>query len=449
MVDANLKKYLPSSFVRTMLALITIEQLASASATALLGLTAKSLTSPHHMAAFLLGFFIVIQIPSVMLIFLRKAESHGYLEAYQNFLDHRLFALSGKPAVWSNRAQAKKYLAAIGPEADTYLAATAYTQFDFFGYILNIAGNSTALALVIDANFGWIFAVSLMSSFFLYRRLESPLQALVESEQDQRLSISAYIMNSWDNVLLHNKPVLANYRKILSGKFKHTKHLAGRSAVRAATLVLGLGFVSSLPIFALNAFLACRNVGDPAFLAALMITLPRQINVLQTFRALFQQLANYRIFSARLNSVIVNSEVTEVDIPSLIDLSKITLDGARTDSIENLLRQIKSRSSGRVHISGVNGAGKSSLLLLLNERLPDSLYLPASPQLEIGNDETASTGQNLLRHVNFFFTQKTPVILLDEWDANLDAQNRSEISSRLDMLAKDRLVIEVRHRIGS
>jgi ABC-type bacteriocin/lantibiotic exporter with double-glycine peptidase domain len=449
MIDANLKKYLPSSFVRTMLALITIEQLAGASATALLALTAKSLTSPHQMAAFLLGFFIVIQIPSVILIFLRKAEAHGYLEAYQNLLDHRLFALSGKPAIWSNRAQSKKYLAAIGPEADTYLAATGYTQFDFFTYILNIVGNSTALALIIDANFGWIFAVSLISSFLLYRRLESPLQVLVEREQDQRLSISAYVMNSWDNVLLHNKPVLANYRKILAGKFKHTKHLAGQSAERAAVLVLGLGFVSSLPVFALNALLAYRNVGDPAFLAALMITLPRQLNVLQTFRAFFQQLTNYRIFSARLNSVIANSEVTEADIPSLIDFSKIRLDGARPDSLEDFLGQIKNRSSGRLHISGVNGAGKSSLLLLLNEHLPDSLYLPASPQLEIENDGTVSTGQNLLRHLDYLFAQSSPVILLDEWDANLDEHNRNEVSARIDAAAQSRLIIEVRHRLSS
>ncbi len=36
---------------------------------------------------------------------------------------------------------------------------------------------------------------------------------------------------------------------------------------------------------------------------------------------------------------------------------------------------------------------------------------------------------------------------LSQWDANLDSSNRAEISTLIDEIARNRCVIEVRHRI--
>lgn len=38
-----------------------------------------------------------------------------------------------------------------------------------------------------------------------------------------------------------------------------------------------------------------------------------------------------------------------------------------------------------------------------------------------------------------------PVILLDEWDANLDADNTARLDARIDELALHKLIIEIRH----
>jgi ABC-type transport system involved in cytochrome bd biosynthesis fused ATPase/permease subunit len=38
------------------------------------------------------------------------------------------------------------------------------------------------------------------------------------------------------------------------------------------------------------------------------------------------------------------------------------------------------------------------------------------------------------------------VVLLDEWDANLDAANLALVHARIEELAKTKVVIEVRHR---
>jgi len=41
------------------------------------------------------------------------------------------------------------------------------------------------------------------------------------------------------------------------------------------------------------------------------------------------------------------------------------------------------------------------------------------------------------------------VLLLDEWDANLSPENRELVSSKIESLAQERLVIEVRHNQDS
>jgi ABC-type transport system involved in cytochrome bd biosynthesis fused ATPase/permease subunit len=38
------------------------------------------------------------------------------------------------------------------------------------------------------------------------------------------------------------------------------------------------------------------------------------------------------------------------------------------------------------------------------------------------------------------------VLLLDEWDANLDSENRETLSALLDEISQKKCVIEVRHR---
>lgn len=62
-------------------------------------------------------------------------------------------------------------------------------------------------------------------------------------------------------------------------------------------------------------------------------------------------------------------------------------------------------------------------------------------------DHDYSTGQTQLEHLrNSFSNSRVSIILLDEWDANLDEYNISIINNLIEHYSKDKLIIEVRHR---
>ena len=107
------------------------------------------------------------------------------------------------------------------------------------------------------------------------------------------------------------------------------------------------------------------------------------------------------------------------------------------------------KTGERIGIVGKNGAGKSTLLMMVKDLLSDrAFFLPTHNQLSFfAETHKQSTGESL-RHRLLEIIEKvdTDVLLLDEWDANLDKENQEKLSSLIDELATKKCVIEVRHR---
>ncbi|MFZ4098995.1 MAG: hypothetical protein ACOYKZ_01535 [Chlamydiia bacterium] len=107
--------------------------------------------------------------------------------------------------------------------------------------------------------------------------------------------------------------------------------------------------------------------------------------------------------------------------------------------------------TGRYTLRGANGSGKTSLLLLLKQQLGDqAFFLPAKHNLMFqSHSSEGSTGQLLRRSLQEIQDNiRVPLVLLDEWDANLDAQTAQQVSGEIDTLAQACCVIESRHRNG-
>ena len=109
--------------------------------------------------------------------------------------------------------------------------------------------------------------------------------------------------------------------------------------------------------------------------------------------------------------------------------------------------------SGRFRLEGDNGAGKSTIMIILKSMFGDSaLYVPAKelifPIKYIGLSD-GQRKQKDIQQLFKIFASKKHVLLLDEWDTNLDLQNAQLVSKQIDELAQIILVIEVSHRASS
>jgi ABC-type uncharacterized transport system ATPase component len=125
-------------------------------------------------------------------------------------------------------------------------------------------------------------------------------------------------------------------------------------------------------------------------------------------------------------------------------------------------------------VRGGNGSGKSTLLAALKTKLGSHAYYwptadslsfafdkprlnsqPASVEVD-GEDLSEdfeeqksgfSSGERQLKSLQEIADHtRAAVYLLDEWDANLDAKNRSQAESLVEKIAAKALVIEISHR---
>jgi ABC-type bacteriocin/lantibiotic exporter with double-glycine peptidase domain len=209
--------------------------------------------------------------------------------------------------------------------------------------------------------------------------------------------------------------------------------------------------ISLIPLLGTLSYLIYKSTNDLAFQALLIATLPRQIMMIQNMDILIQNFTDWTDIKERLNGL-KNALVVSAQSPEKrIQWDKIQFYSCsqplQISSIQSIKEQIG--QPNRITIRGENGSGKTTLLKCLKEKF-GGYYLPPNPNMSFANEnwQTLSTGEKILTAINEIGinNQIDNLLLLDEWDANLDSRNRQKISNQIDRLSKTITIIEVVHR---
>lgn len=407
--------------------------------------------NPQKLLAWALGSLAFHLVAPALQIIVKKWEYDLLFDSYKNFLRKNLLEKYGASTLWRQKDLKESFMASLGIDAEGYLGAILYVGLDIFSFTLSLILGIAVLGSTVDATFVPAFIASALLSYLCYQLLSRQVRENYELEQQARTSFNGYILNAWDNVFFKNSSVSSNYQQRLETKYQGAKEATKAAAVSSEYLVFVLGIISAIPIMICVAWIGIVNIetNNTAALLALLATLPRQMNMLNTFRSIFSNVAAFLGFNAKFAVLHEAVQLQQQDHQQQICLEKMTLNGKSFKDLKSLEKEIGLLPKGRHEIRGANGSGKSTLLLHLNAQLESSFYLPASPDLEIGDDTNESSGEKLLRHMQYLMSQPEPVLLLDEWDANLDHANMDKISKILTALAADKIIIEVRHRLDS
>jgi ABC-type bacteriocin/lantibiotic exporter with double-glycine peptidase domain len=226
------------------------------------------------------------------------------------------------------------------------------------------------------------------------------------------------------------------------------------------------------------AWVVVQNPGDTEILIALAATLPRQIEMthdVHTFTSGWNELLAQW---ARLRGVATNMHPDfDPEFEDRIKFDRLVLreagDASIVSSLDDAMALINARPTGRINVRGANGSGKSTLLTSLKSAVRAHAYywptgdrlafkfaqgveepevldedgepLPPPPQ---GTKKVGfSSGERQLRALREIVAHtKAPIYLLDEWDANLDPNNRAAADALVEELARRARVVEISHR---
>ena len=397
-----------------------------------------------------LASLVLPYIPGALaLIHVCNCQARSCVSYVQSFSE----IYPGRIGSWSDNNDRNTNSAILSGEACPTINGYIEYLYHLLSSALNVFLNLLVLAVLIDLSLLITYAIGItLSSFILYFQKKVRIKLALKA-QKSRIQWTSLILKAWDNVLLNNT---YNLNKWISRVFIKGKSLIERAiSLEKFNQSIGIlmAFALVLPSLALISFYAIQHINNIAALAMLTVVLPRLFQILTYSYELLFLASDFPMQKAKMNTVLSILDLPKHDENKVNFLGRIQWEGIHAKmqrdekiQVKELLQNIPSR--GRITLQGDNGTGKTSFLLMMKVKYKDqAFYLPSKHDLIFNiNKNQLSTGQmtfSILKELNR--NVKTPIILLDEWDANLDSKNRGEISSLIDDLSSSCCVVEVLH----
>ncbi|NBW80646.1 hypothetical protein EBR21_02725 [bacterium] len=289
---------------------------------------------------------------------------------------------------------------------------------------------------------------------------KKPLTLATREQREARIDFDAVQLTTWDNLTIGNTTNTARWSSSLDSCFENlaVKRLK-LTTLREVSSLLST-WAAMIPVLGSNVWMV-THASSSAELALFVATLPRQLMVLNhlhivsSWSGFFHELRErHQGLKSALSEVPAHIRREHDGRIRFGELKLTPIDGATaTDGFEihtcseNVAVWAQGKKHGRFRVEGGNGSGKSTLLRSLKESLgSEAFYLPAEHSaLDFPVAGGLSSGQRARFILESLKISAPRVLLLDEWDANLDIRQRSLLDQLIGQLSERHLVLEVRH----
>lgn len=447
---------------------LTLQQLIEASSTIWLVKLMSSLTAGEEFLIFLILYLITLALPYIpwCIAFILKITWRQ--EAQRSFIDAFVANNRNNITEWSNKGIKEEKLSILTSEGPNALNLLIDYCFDLCTYSLSVIFNIATLSIAVEPLFAVSYGISVTFVIIIMKMNRRAQRFLTQKALTARIELGQSLLEAWDNVLLGNRY-----------NFELWKDKTGQRVNRCLQrnvdlerfdqlMAIFVSLMTCIPTLVVVVYYFLKHSTDIVKLSSFVVALPLLFMVLsytyQTLTLAFRWsmhrsklLSIYRsIQASKDNPKILEKKIKWAKIffsntfpaQTEADDNHVSLKGPMPmNSQADILS--KAAQSGRITIRGENGSGKSTLLILIKSALEErAFFFPTHNQLSfVSETNKYSTGESLKKRlVEISEKVDVDVLLLDEWDANLDKENQEKLSSLIDELAAKKCVIEVRHR---
>lgn len=454
----NFRQFLFNKYLITCAVLVIVQQVILASSTVWLAKLGEAIVNRNELNIwFYLGLtlvcsFVVFIPPIFAMMLLQKAKFDLKNEYLFKFIDRH----KGLATLSRNKELRDRLEPWPVAESDTIIQDFINFAYSSLIIVSTLIFSVVAILYVTESIMLIAYTCGLLITLASLRLSKPRIAKISHDYQEASLGVRKNLIKTWDNVFIGNTYNLENWR---------TKYLNSFAILRqkGVTLMAATEFFSSFPVILTSipvggaiVWLFHKNISDAVYLAALVATLPKQIQTIQNVHSFSYVINMWHGIKPRvikLQESIYLASKSHENANELVDWAKLDIASDKNVVAKNLNELqscIDQGLTGRITIRGPNGCGKSTLLALIKEIYQDAaIYLPANYDLDFytTDAESLSTGQKRILELNEVINNDAgKLLLLDEWDANLDHKNISEISALLDKIAETNCLIEVRHR---
>lgn len=405
-----------------------------------------------YIGAFAVSLIIVYLPNTISMLYLQRWRLSSIQQFVHAFIDYNVGQTSFGCS--HNKKRMESWLT---NEVFTVYEKATHILYQIYSTFMNSFLNILVIAMAIDTRIvGW-YAVAgtilMISNFSFQRHIRKASTLMQESRKD----LSNVMLSSWENIFIGNQYNFEIWKSsfaknMASAKRSALKYDIIRSIISSVTVSVALAIVAIG-----NAIFILENRGNIAAISGLFITLPRQLQIIQSIFSFFNLTLDWSGTYAQLKELesIIHISKYSDDSSKWVQIQSISCtNGQHVSShndIKSVLSLLKQSSIGRWTLRGPNGVGKSTLLSLLKEWVGKSAYLLPSKYTDLSFQEDIaghSDGNKLLSVFSEISRlDDVKYVFLDEWDANLDGINLANVNAAIDELAKTKFIMEVRHRV--
>lgn len=434
-------------WLRLALLVIFFQQALVAAGTYLMGELAAQAVTQNLDPQFALLLFLCVALPGSVIHyasvwFSTRAEKSVLLSYFQQY-----FAANfSQPSHWRNEESRRARHDVMSRSGQDAIQSTIQFAVDAAATLLNIALNTLSVILITDRILGAAILLAGFLGLWIVHGADGKISEASRSVMLSDNEVNAHLGRSWDNIVLGNALFFNRWKGRFANLFSASTAAAFNSVRQRDRIVATAGFFTTSIVLVAALLLAFVNRNDRALVVALLVMLPRSLQIVMHIQVIQNYLAQWKTLREKL--VITEKTLT---VPAPLELSgfvqkeriRIQSSTARTEELDRIL----GNGIGRYTVVGPNGAGKSAFLLELKARLGDrATYIPSHHQLELVEAaKSLSSGQIAMSVLEDVARSGSQVLLIDEWDANLSNENLSTQNAMIDRLSQERLIIEVRH----
>lgn len=446
------------------LALLTVQQAMEALPTLWIVLAIQRITLGEPFFPFLILFLLThvsYYIPWCIAYIVRISWKQEALRAFiQAFISSNRNNISD----WNNKSIKEEKLSILTAEAPSAINTLIDYIFDLYSYVASVVFNIMFLSIIVEPLFAIVYSISLTSVIILMNLMKRRQRLLTKIALIARVDLTQSLLAAWDNVLLGNNYNFNLWQEKTTQRLERSlkKNIALERFDQMMAIITSL--ITILPSVIVVLYVAWTNRHDMVRLSTFVVTLPMLFTALsytyQTMSLCFRW-GMHKSKLASLFKTIQSSSKHAEAIKKNVKWDKIRLmEETKCNPQQVSLKSpcdlnshheliLRAEQSGRLTLRGENGCGKSSLMILIKAALQNkAFYLPTHSELTFTSETNDRSTGEALRNRLVEILEKVPsdVLLLDEWDANLDQDNREKLSGLIDEIATRKCVIEVVHR---
>jgi ABC-type multidrug transport system fused ATPase/permease subunit len=396
-------------------------------------------------------FYMTLFVASLFVVYFPSAISSTYLKrwkvsAQKTYISNFTSLNFGKR--YLDRQKYKdEHEAWITTESILLYDEASESIYQILGTALNTLLSIIMVSLILDVSIllWYVLAICLVTVIKVFSKKK--IEANASLVQNKRSAVISSLSRMWVNTISGSPKTFENWQKSFAKNSDAWKQKAASNEL-FLMCISSFSAMSALIILCTGNILYLVGLNSPGAIAVFVVTLPRQVQIMQNTFRFFDNYLKWIGISQKMQNLEQHLELRFEDANKYIDLKNIRVNGNQFSSIDEIKTFVQRRPNGRYTIQGKNGAGKSTLLrsLVAGENY---VFVPSNfRDLEFANlrENASSDGESVRKLLDSIqHLENIDTLYLDEWDASLDIDNKASMHAEVRELAENKRIIEVVH----